>query len=89
MDIGSSKKLILGILKKAFRLRDWHIDDDNEALKQIFRKRKSFFNRLEYCFVVEGTEIKNAPFQYKTALSEDNIKIDNTMGSTTWTYHKE
>ena len=33
-------------------------------LKQIFWKTKSFFKRLEYCFIVESTKIENASSQY-------------------------
>ena len=54
-------------------------------LKQIFWKTKTFFKKLEYCFLVESTKIENASFQNKTAISE---AIAKTM-STKWTYHKE
>ena len=43
---------------------------------------------MEYRFLVESTKIENAPFPFKTALSETNVKT-NRMVSTKWTYHKE
>ena len=45
---------------------------------------KTFFKKLEYCFLVESTKIENATFPYKTALSEAN-----RMGSTKLNYQKE
>ena len=58
------------------------------TLKQIFWKRKIFFKKLEYSFLVETTKIENTPFSFKTALSEANVKT-NRMATTKWTYHKE
>ena len=58
------------------------------TLKQIFWKAKTFFKKLEYCFLVERTEIEIASFPYKTATSEVNVKT-NKMVTTKWTYHKE
>ena len=58
------------------------------TLKQIFWKTKSFFKKLEYCFLVESTKIENALFPYKTGIAEANIKT-NKMVSRKWTYHKE
>ena len=58
------------------------------TLKQIFRKTKTFFKKFEYRFLVERTEIENALFLYKTAISEVNVK-SNRIVSTKWTYHKE
>ena len=58
------------------------------TLKQIFWKTKTFFKNLEYRFLVETTKIENTPFQFKTALSEANVKT-NSMVTTKWTYHKE
>ena len=58
------------------------------ALKQIFWKTKTFFKKLEYRFLVRSTKIENAPFPYKTAISEANVET-NKMVSTKWTYHKE
>ena len=58
------------------------------TLKQIFWKTKIFFKQLEYRFLVESTNIENASFPYKSAISEANVKT-NRMGTTKWTYHKE
>ena len=58
------------------------------TLKQIFWKTKTFFKNLEYCFLVETTEIENTSFPFKTALSETNVKA-NRMATKKWTYHKE
>ena len=80
------------------RLRDWHVfmwqsvevsDVFNTlTLKQIFRKTKTFFKKLEHRFLVATTEIENTSFPFKTALSETNVKV-NRMANTKWTYHKE
>ena len=43
---------------------------------------------MEYRFVVESTEIEKAPFPYKTAISEANVKT-NRMLTTKWAYHRE
>ena len=43
---------------------------------------------MEYRFVVESTEIEKAPFPYKIAISETNVKT-NRMLTTKWAYHKE
>ena len=84
------------ILKEALRLRDQHVFlwqsvetlniFNTLALKQIFWKTKTFFKKLEYRFLVESTEIKNASFPHKTVISEANV-LTNTMVSTEWTYH--
>ena len=58
------------------------------TLKQIFWKTKTFFRKLEYCFLVEGSKIENASFPYKTEISEANVKT-NKMVTTKWTCHKE
>ena len=57
--------MVLGILKIALRLRDrndfmWQsmeiLNDFNTLiLKQIFWKTKTFFQKLEYAFLVEST----------------------------------
>ena len=96
--ICSSKKAVLGIFKIALRLRDRHVFIwqsvkvsnvfNTLTLKQIFRKTKTFFKKLEYRFLVETTEIEKKSFLSKTALSETNVKI-NRMGTTKWTYRKE
>ena len=57
-------------------------------LKQIFKKTKTFFRKLEYRFLVESTKIENASFSCNTALSEANVKTKRMM-STKWTEHKE
>ena len=57
-------------------------------LKQIFWKTKTFLKKLKYRFLVESTEIENASFPYKPAISEANVKT-NRMVSPKWTYHKE
>ena len=57
-------------------------------LKQVFWEAKDFFKKLEYCFLVEGTEIESASISYKTAISEANAKA-NIMVSTKWTYQQE
>ena len=51
-------------------------------LKQIFWKTKTFFQKLEYRFLVESTRIENVSF------SAANVKT-NRMMSTKCTYHKE
>ena len=58
------------------------------TLKQIFRKAKTIFKKLEYCFLVETTQIENISFPSKTGLSEANVK-KNRMATTKWTYHKK
>ena len=58
------------------------------TLKQIFWKTKTFFKKLEYCFLVEGTKSESAAFPYKTVISEANVKT-NRMVSTKWIYKKE
>ena len=35
------------------------------ALKQLFWKKKTFFKKLEYCFLVESTKIENRTFDKK------------------------
>ena len=57
-------------------------------LKQIFWKMKTFFEELDYRFLVESTKIENAIFPYKTALTEANVNT-NGMGSIKWTFYKE
>ena len=49
---------------------------------------KTFFEELDYRFLVESTKIENAIFPYKTALSEANVKT-NGMRSIKWTFYKE
>ena len=90
--------MVQGILKIACRLRDRHVFMcqsveilnvfNTLTLKRIFWKTKTFFKKLEYRFLVESTEIKNALFPYKTATSGANVKT-NRIVSTKLTYHKE
>ena len=56
-------------------------------LKQIFWRIKTFFKKLECCFLVESTKIENVSFPYKTAISETNLKT-NRMVSTKWTHEE-
>ena len=42
---------------------------------------KTFLKKLKYRFLVESTEIENASFPYKPAISEANVKT-NRMVST-------
>ena len=58
------------------------------TLKQIFWKRKTFFKKLEYCFLVESIKIENASFPHKTIIPKANVKT-NRMMSTKSTCHKE
>ena len=58
------------------------------VLTQIFWKTKTFFKKLEYCFLAETTKIENTSFPFKTALTEANVKT-NRMVITKFTYHKE
>ena len=53
----------------------------SSTLKQIFWKMKTFFKKLEYHFLVESTKIENAPFPYKTAISEVNVKTNRMMNT--------
>ena len=51
-------------------------------------KNANPFQKSGVPFLVESTEIENAIFPYKTALSEAYIKT-NRIESTKWIYHKE
>ena len=62
-------------------------DLNNLTLKHIFWKTKTLFKKLEYRFLVESTKIENA-LQYKTAMSEANVKT-NRVVSTKWTITKK
>ena len=53
-----------------------------------FPENEILFIKVEYRFLVESTNIENATFPYKTALSEGNANA-NRMWSTRCTYHKE
>ena len=58
------------------------------TLKQIFWETKTFFEKLDYRFLVETTKIEGTSFPFKTALSEANVKT-NRMATIKWTYYKE
>ena len=58
------------------------------TLKLIFSKGGNFLKKLENHFLFESTKIENAPFSYKTAISEANFKT-NRMMSKKWTNQKE
>ena len=44
---------------------------------------KTFFKKLEYCFLVESTKIENVTFPNKTALQEINFKTSRIGSSGT------
>ena len=46
------------------------------TLKQIFWKTKTFFKKLKYRFLGEATKIETTSFQFKTALSDTNVKTN-------------
>ena len=58
------------------------------TLKNISSKAQTLFKKLECRLLAESTEIGNASFPLKAALSEANVKT-NKIGSTKWAYHKE
>ena len=58
------------------------------TLKQIFWKRKTFFKKLEYPFLVKTNKIGNTLFPVKTTLPEANVKT-NRMATTKSTQLKE
>ena len=43
---------------------------------------KTFFKKLQYCFLLETTKIENAPFPFKTAMSEIEWRLQNRMATT-------
>ena len=57
-------------------------------MKKKIWKRKTFFKKLEPCFLVESIKSENASFLYKTAMTEANVKTDK-VGNTKQTFHKE
>ena len=87
----------LGIYKIALRLRDRHVFMWQPLeilnvfttlfLKLIFWKTKTFFEKLEYRFLVQTTNTESAIFPHKTAQLEANVKT-NRKGGEKWTYHK-
>ena len=60
---------------------------NNLTLKQIFWKTKTFFKKLDYCFLVGTTKIESTSFPFKSAPSEANVKT-NRMATTKWTSTK-
>ena len=58
------------------------------TLKHIFWKTKSFFEKLDFCFLVESTKIEKTSSPSKTVAPEVNVKT-NGMVSIKWTYHEE
>ena len=44
------------------------------TLKKVFCKKKTFFRKLDFRFLVESTKIEIAIFSYKTVLPEANVK---------------
>ena len=81
--------MVLGIFKIVLRLRDRHVFMRQLvemlnvfitlALKQIFWKTKTFLKKLEYRFLAEGTKTENAPFPYKTVISEAKVKTNRMV----------
>ena len=57
------------------------------ALKQIFRKTKTFFTKMVHRFFVESANIENATFSYKHALPKAKVNTDS-MSSAKWNHHK-
>ena len=53
-----------------------------------FLETKTFFKKLEYCFLVETFKIENTLFPFKNALSEAKFKT-NRMAATKWTCYRE
>ena len=49
---------------------------------------KTFFEKLDYYFLVESTKIEKASFPYKTAIPEANVKASR-MVTKKWAYHRE
>ena len=79
-----------------FQNLSWFLSYGNSEGFRRFQKQATkvyevmFFicKNMDYCFLVESTEIGNATFLYETALSAANAKA-NKMERTKWTYHKE
>ena len=49
------------------------------TLKQIFWKAKTFFEKLDYHFLVESSKIESASFSYKTPISEAKFKTNKIV----------
>ena len=54
---------------------------NTSTLKQIFWKTKTFFEKLEYFFLVETTKVEKTSFPFKTALSEAIVKTNINFAS--------
>ena len=63
-------------------------DSNTLTLKQIFRKKKTFFKNLEYRFLVESAKIENVSLLCKSSISGTNVRADRVMGAG-WTYLRE
>ena len=63
------------------------------ALKQVFWKTKTFYEKLKYRFLAEVSVIKSAKFPYQSPLLKANVKKNRNreyrMDTGVWTYHKE
>ena len=53
-----------------------------------FLANENLFQKTEVPFLVESTNIENASFPYKTAISETNVKT-NKIVTKKWPYQKE
>ena len=71
------QKGVLGAFKIALRSRDRHVFVWQSLQTLHFQcfKTKTFFKKLEYCFLVESTNIENATIPYKS-LSVANVKTN-------------
>ena len=52
----------------------WRFSEKLYFLKKLSERPKPFLKNWSFIFLVEGTEIENATFPYKTALSKANVK---------------
>ena len=53
-----------------------------------FLRNENFFQKTGVRFFSWSIKIEKAPFPYKTAISETNLKT-NRMVTTKWVYHRE
>ena len=84
-------KMVVGIFTIGLRFWDRHVfiwqsmkilsDFNTLTLKLNFLENKTFFKKLEYCFLVESTKIENASFPYKTTISESNVKTNRMVNT--------
>ena len=75
--------MTLGVFEIALLFRDQHgfmwqsVKFSNVSntltLKQIFWKKKTFLEKLEYGFLVETTKIENTSFPFKTACQKPMV----------------